>query len=183
MCPRPVPAPPSERNKPSTGRSAWNGAALRQPRPPWNLRNKRHSGSVSPTENVVRAAWRKLGPRRGNLMNRPAFIAAAVFPLTLFLVSLPAPAPAQSATSIGASPFAAQTPTTGVFCTQEMTATFCNVVTRPNISGYGRNGSGSTTAAGTAGAAGLSGAAGAAGGNNSSIPPCPAHPPFNELCD
>ena len=28
-------------------------------------------------------------------------------------------------------------PTTGVFCIEEMTATFCNVVTGPNTSGYG----------------------------------------------
>jgi hypothetical protein len=112
-----------------------------------------------------------------DIMNRLTFIAAAVFLLTWFLASAPAPASAQSATSIGASPFAVQTPTTGVFCTQEMTATFCNVVTRPNTSGYARNASGSTTTAGTAGA-------GVAGGSNtSSIPPCPAHPPFNELCD
>jgi hypothetical protein len=56
-----------------------------------------------------------------------------------------------------------------VFCIEEMTATFCNVVTGPNINGYGtRTGSASN---------------GAAGGNTSSLPPCPAHPPFNELCD
>jgi hypothetical protein len=112
-----------------------------------------------------------LGPaeaakRVADIMKRLVFLAA--------LVSMPAPVLAQSTTSIGASPFAAQRPTTGVFCTQEMTATFCNVVTRPNNSGYGRSGSGSTTAAG---------AGGAGGGNTSSIPPCPAAPPFNELCD
>ena len=31
-------------------------------------------------------------------------------------------------------------PTTGVFCIEEMTATFCNVTTGPNTSGYGSRG-------------------------------------------
>jgi len=30
-----------------------------------------------------------------------------------------------------------EAPTTGVFCIEEMTATFCNVTTGPNTSGYG----------------------------------------------
>jgi hypothetical protein len=33
-----------------------------------------------------------------------------------------------------------QAPTTGVFCIEEMTATFCNVLTGPNTSGYGSRG-------------------------------------------
>jgi hypothetical protein len=57
-----------------------------------------------------------------------------------------------------------------VFCIEEMTATFCNVVTGPNTNGYGR-----TSGSGSSGVAG--------GGSPSSVPPCPAHPPFNELCD
>jgi hypothetical protein len=54
-----------------------------------------------------------------------------------------------------------------------MTATFCNVVTGPNTNGYGARG-----ASGSSGGSGLSG-----GGSPSSIPPCPAQPPFNELCN
>jgi len=110
-------------------------------------------------------------------------VAASVSVLVFFLVSSPAPAAAPLAISNGQlpsgnegggsvvpqAPQPSQAPTTGVFCIQEMTATFCNIVTSPNINGYGtRTGSASN---------------GAAGGNISSLPPCPAHPPFNELCD
>jgi hypothetical protein len=50
------------------------------------------------------------------------------------VLSAPAPAPSQGAT-------------TGVFCIEEMTATFCNAATRPNTNGYGaRSGSGSSSA-------------------------------------
>ena len=51
-----------------------------------------------------------------------------------------------------------------------------------NTGGYGgRPGSGSGSSAGASGAAG--GTGGGAGGGTSSIPPCAAEPPFNELCD
>ena len=71
-------------------------------------------------------------------------------------------------------------PTTGVFCIQEMTATFCNVVTGPNTSGYGSRGvSTSSTGAASSGVSASSGA----GGISSSIPPCGSEPPFNELCN
>lgn len=55
-----------------------------------------------------------------------------------------------------------QSPTTGVFCTEEMTATFCNLPGRPNTGGYGS----SVTTSGT-----------------SSMPPCASGTPANELCD
>lgn len=62
-----------------------------------------------------------------------------------------------------------QAPITGVFCIEEMTANFCNVVTGPNSGGYGvRNSSGSSSGP---------------GGGTASIPPCAAEPPFNELCN
>ena len=64
---------------------------------------------------------------------------------------------------------ATQAPITGVFCIEEMTANFCNVVTGPNTGGYGAR-SGSAPTSGP-------------GGTPSSIPPCPSEPPFNELCD
>ena len=80
-----------------------------------------------------------------------------------------------------------QAPITGVFCIEEMTANFCNVVTGPNTGGYGaRSGSGSTSSsAPTSSSASASGFATTrgAGGGTASIPPCPAEPPFNELCD
>ena len=62
-----------------------------------------------------------------------------------------------------------QAPITGVFCIEQMTANFCNVVTGPNSGGYAaRNGSGSSSGP---------------GGGTASIPPCGAEPPFNELCN
>jgi len=63
----------------------------------------------------------------------------------------------------------AQAPATGVFCIEEMTATFCNVTARPNAGGYGSGGG--------------SGSGSSAGGTTPSIPPCPSEPPFNELCN
>jgi hypothetical protein len=98
----------------------------------------------------------------------------------LTLVAAASPVAAQSATT--------QAPITGTFCIEEMTATFCNVVTSPNTSGYG----GSSVSASSSGAAtgttvgsiSASGTGTSAGGNtSSSIPPCPSEPPFNELCN
>jgi hypothetical protein len=72
-------------------------------------------------------------------------------------------------------------PTTGVFCIEEMTATFCNVTTGPNTGGYGSRGV-STSSSGAA-SSGVSASSGGAGGISSSIPPCGSEPPFNELCN
>ena len=67
-------------------------------------------------------------------------------------------------------------PPTGVFCIEEMTATFCNVPTGPNTSGYGsRNVSAASD--------GLSALSGGAGAVSPSIQPCSSEPPFNELCN
>jgi hypothetical protein len=68
--------------------------------------------------------------------------------------------------SSGGQTESALSPTTGVICTEEIAATFCNVSTRPSSGGYG---SGSVTAGSTTPPA--------------SIPPCPEFPPANELCD
>ena len=67
-------------------------------------------------------------------------------------------------------------PPTGVFCIEEMTATFCNVPTGPNTSGYGSR---SVSAA----SGGLSASSGGAGAVSPSIPPCSSEPPFNEACN
>jgi hypothetical protein len=89
---------------------------------------------------------------------------------------------AQSSTQSGATE-SAQAPITGVFCIEEMTATFCNVVTGPNTGGYGaRSGSGSTGSTGSTGGS-TSGLSTGPGGGTSSIPSCPAEPPFKELCN
>jgi hypothetical protein len=94
-------------------------------------------------------------------MNKFAIIAAIVFAAT--------PAAAQLATPNGQT----QAPITGVFCIEEMTANFCNVVTGPNTGGYGARSSSGSNSGSTSGP----------GGGTSSIPPCPAEPPFNELCN
>jgi hypothetical protein len=82
---------------------------------------------------------------------------------------------AQTQSSIqGGRTGSTQAPITGVFCIEEMTANFCNVVTGPNTGGYGaRSRSGSNGGS----------TSGPSGGGTSSIPPCPAEPPFNELCN
>ncbi|MGN6750622.1 MAG: hypothetical protein ACTHJS_18725 [Xanthobacteraceae bacterium] len=108
-------------------------------------------------------------------MTRFSFTAWLVFLVLMGGVYAATPAAAQlattnnqvrSTTQSGVSG-SAPAPTTGVFCIEEMTANFCNVVTRPNTGGYGaRNGSSNGPGGGTA-----------------SIPPCPAEPPFNELCN
>jgi hypothetical protein len=69
-------------------------------------------------------------------------------------------------------------PPIGVFCIEEMTATFCNVTTGPNTSGYGSRRV-STSSTGAASSA----SSGGAGAISPSIPPCSSEPPFNELCN
>jgi hypothetical protein len=86
----------------------------------------------------------------------------------------------------GSQPAPSQAPTTGTFCIEEMTATFCNVPVGPNTNGYGSaDGTASTGgSASTAGSTGGGGAAasGGAGINASSLPPCMREPAANELC-
>jgi hypothetical protein len=113
------------------------------------------------------------------------FIAARVI-FALAVLAAPS-AVAQRATSNGETqstaqgvlsaptPAPSQGPTTGVFCIEEITATFCNVVTGPNTNGYGTRSASASRSA--------SGSSSGAGGSTSSIPPCPTEPPFNELCN
>ena len=101
-------------------------------------------------------------------MNKLTFIAALVFAASPAAAQLATPNDQASSTQ-GSATGSTQAPITGVFCIEEMTANFCNVVTGPNTGGYGaRSGSGSGSGP---------------GGGTSSIPPCPAEPPFNEMCD
>jgi hypothetical protein len=92
-----------------------------------------------------------------------------------------------SALLLAASPAAAQVassqsaPTTDVECTEEMTATFCNLPSGPSEGGYG-SGLSSTGVSASSSGAGTS--VSASGGTSlSSVPPCPSEPPFNELCN
>ena len=99
------------------------------------------------------------------------------------LLLVASPAAAQLATSqrvqqlggeaVQSTPIEA--PRTGVFCIEEMTATFCNVTTGPNTSGYGSRRV-STSSSGAA-------SSGGPGATSLSIPPCSSEPPFNELCN
>jgi hypothetical protein len=68
---------------------------------------------------------------------------------------------------------------------EEMTATFCNVVTGPNTAGYGSGGgSSASSGAASSGASGGASASSAGGGTNAAaIPACGQFPPANELCN
>ena len=158
----------------------WNRRTPRDASLRRNARNKQGSGLVSFSNSlatILAGTQRGTGQKRVVDMKKLSLIAA--------LVLAASPAVAQRATSNGQSqsapqgvlsaptPAPSQGPTTGVFCIEEMTATFCNVVTGPNTNGYGtRSATGSSSASGSSG-----------GGSTSSIPPCPAQPPFNELCN
>ena len=106
------------------------------------------------------------------------------------LLLVASPAAAQTATSSrvqqlngpGVQTTATLAPPTGVFCIEEMTATFCNVVGGPNNGGYGRGSVSTSSSSGTA-ASGVSASSGGGGAVSLSIPPCSSEPPFNELCD
>jgi hypothetical protein len=90
-----------------------------------------------------------------------------------------------SATQNGRSA-TSQAPTTGTFCIEEMTATFCNVPTSPNTNGYGSVGGVSTSGGGaSSGGQSSSGSAASAstGVNTSSLPPCMREPAPSELCN
>jgi hypothetical protein len=75
-----------------------------------------------------------------------------------------------------------QAPTTGLQCTEEMTATFCNVPSGPSEGGYG-SGLSSTGVSTSSSGSGTSVSASGGGASLSSVPPCPSEPPFNELCN
>jgi hypothetical protein len=79
-------------------------------------------------------------------------------------------------------------PNNGLVCVEEMVATFCNQPTGPNTAGYGSStaSSGSSATSGTGAASGSSAGSGvgaSGSGVNTSIPPCGAFPPPNELCN
>jgi hypothetical protein len=115
-------------------------------------------------------------------MKKLALISALLFAAS--------PAAAQGATSQNGAQLGGQStqsagtqaPTTGVECTEEMTATFCNVPSGPSVGGYG-SGLSSTGGSTSSGASGTSVSASGGGASLSSIPPCPTEPPFNELCN
>jgi hypothetical protein len=155
---------------------------------PKQSRNKPRSGSVSVV--CLRANGNRTmcaAPRLARLvreqrapavdMNEFAIIVAFVFTASSAAAQLATPNGQAQAPTQGSTTGSVQAPITGVFCIEEMTATFCNVVTGPNTGGYGaRSGSGSSGGSTSRSSTGP-------GGGTSSIPPCPAEPPFNELCN
>jgi hypothetical protein len=106
-------------------------------------------------------------------MNKFVIIAAIVFTASPAAAQLTTPNGQTQAPTQGRATESAQAPITGVFCIEEMTANFCNVVTGPNTGGYGARSSSGSNSGSTSGP----------GGGTTSIPPCPAEPPFNELCN
>ena len=72
-------------------------------------------------------------------------------------------------------------PNTGIICQEEMTATFCNVPTSPNTSGYGSS-HGSAVSGGSVSIGGSAASSGVRS-NASSVPLCASGTPANELCD
>jgi hypothetical protein len=89
--------------------------------------------------------------------------------LALITALLLATSPVAAQVVTGTTPGTSTGTTTGVICIEMMLATFCNVPTAPNTSGYG-----SSSATGSSAA---SGSSGGAGSNTSSIPTCPEFPP------
>ena len=87
----------------------------------------------------------------------------------------------QQALSGGGTTNSSPLPNTGIICQEEMTATFCNVPTSPNTSGYGSS-RGSAASSGSVSSGG-SAASGGVRSNTSSTPLCASGTPSNELCD
>ena len=102
-------------------------------------------------------------------MRKLALIAALAFAASPAAAQVVTPNGQTQSSTRSAAAAPTQAPVMGVFCIEEMTANFCNVVTGPNAGGYGARSS--------------SGSASGPGGGTASIPPCPAEPPFNELCN
>ncbi len=163
----------------------WNGLWRRQPARVW--RSVEHA-FIESKPSTRCFGERADGGRRGTnpaagrlhlvsqagaIMNKLAFIAALVLAASPAAAQVATPNGQARSPTQGGTTGSTQAPITGVFCIEEMTANFCNVVTGPNPGGYGaRSGSGSAGSNSSA-----------AGGGTASIPPCPAEPPFNELCN
>jgi hypothetical protein len=106
-----------------------------------------------------------------------------ILALTVPLLLAASPVPAQTShvqQPLGAGGRTNNSPLTdtGVICLQETVATFCNVASSPNNSGYG------SSRAGVSAGSGVSGGSLPSGGTSTtSVPPCGAFPPPNELCN
>jgi uncharacterized membrane protein YgcG len=116
-------------------------------------------------------------------MNKFAIIVALVFTASPAAAQSATPnGQARSSTQSGATE-SAQAPITGVFCIEEMTGDFLQRRHRPEHRRLWRKKrSGSTGSTGSTGGS-TSGLSTGPGGGTSSIPSCPAEPPFNELCN
>jgi hypothetical protein len=97
--------------------------------------------------------------------------------VALLLAASPVAAQQQQALGAGGQINNSILPNTGLICIEEMVATFCNVPTGPNTRGYG-----SSATSGTSAGAGV-GAVSSSSTSTTSIHPCGAFPPPNELCN
>jgi hypothetical protein len=76
-----------------------------------------------------------VGSKRVAQTKKLALIAALLWAASPAAAQVTTMGQQQSGQSSQSAP--TQAPTTGAFCIEEMTATFCNVPTGPNASGYG----------------------------------------------
>jgi hypothetical protein len=111
----------------------------------------------------------------GRAKKRVADMTKLAIVFALLLAASPVAAQSQQQQPLGAGGQTNNSPLTdtGVICLQEMVATFCNVPTGPNHSGFGSSGAGAASSSGT----------GSAGSTMTSIPPCAALGPADELCN
>jgi hypothetical protein len=116
-----------------------------------------------------------------------------MFALTIALLLAASPVAAQQleqALGAGGQINNSTLPNTGLICIEGMVATFCNRPVGPNSAGYGSSTafSGSSARSGSSATSGSSagsgvGAVSSSGISTTSIPPCGAFPPPNELCN
>ena len=113
-----------------------------------------------------------------------------MFALTIALLLAASPVAAQQqqqqALGAGGQINNSTLPNTGLICIEGVVATFCNRPVGPNSAGYGSStafsGSSARSGGGSSAGSGV-GAVSSSGISTTSIPPCGAFPPPNELCN
>jgi hypothetical protein len=163
---------------PQRGRSLLGPRGRRSAVNIGNSRNAQKSWNLSEATNLLSVPYQ----RRGSVMK--------ILPLTAALLLMASPLAAQTSQiqqplGAGGQTNNSSLTNTGVICLEEMVATFCNVASSPNTRGYGSSAaSGSSTGAGSSAGSGASGGSfSSSGTSTTSIHPCGAFPPPNELCN
>jgi hypothetical protein len=108
-----------------------------------------------------------------------------ILALTVALLLAVSPVAAQQQQALGAGGQINNSilPNTGLICIEEMVATFCNVPTGPNTRGFGSSATSGTSATSRTSAGAGVGAVSNSSTSTTSIHPCGAFPPPNELCN